>query len=80
MDANRGGIAMEVLRDPTHIGMFEPQDLDILQGVFARLTSIQTPTLDEMRARSLARSIITLYRHGVRDPDQLVDVLQVRTP
>lgn len=71
---------MEVLRDPTHIGMFEPQDLDILQGVFARLTSVQTFKLDETRARSLARSIITLYRHGVRDPDQLVDMLQVRTP
>lgn len=69
---------MEVLRDPTHIGMFEPQDLDILQGVFARLTSVQTFALDEMRARSLARSIITLYRHGVRDPDQLFDVLQVQ--
>ena len=69
---------MDVLRDPTHIGMFEPQDLDILQCVFVRLTSVQAPTLDEMRARSLARSIITLYRHGVRDPDQLFDVLQVR--
>ncbi|MCJ8051846.1 hypothetical protein GB928_003320 [Shinella curvata] len=69
---------MDVLRDPTHIGMFEPQDLDILQGVFVRLTSIQSPMFDEMRARALARSIITLYRHGVRDPEQLFDVLQVR--
>ena len=69
---------MDVLRDPTHIGMFEPQDLDILQGVFSRLTAVQTLALDEMRARALARSIITLYRHGVRDPDKLVDVLQVR--
>ena len=33
---------MDVLRDPTHIGMFEPQDLDILQGVFSRLTAVQT--------------------------------------
>nr|WP_298102446.1 hypothetical protein [uncultured Shinella sp.] len=69
---------MEVLRDPTHIGMFEPQDIDILQGVFARLTTMHSPMLDEMRARSLARSIITLYRHGVRDPDQLFDVLHVQ--
>jgi hypothetical protein len=71
---------MDVLRDPTHIGMFEPQDLDILQGVFTRLTAENIPGLDEARARSLARSIITLYRHGVRDPEQLFDVLQVRAP
>ena len=69
---------MDVLRDPTHIGMFEPQDLDILQGVFARLTTAQTFALDEPQSRSLARSIITLYRHGVRDPEQLFDVLQVQ--
>ncbi len=67
---------MDVLRDPTHIGMFEPQDLDVLKGVFVRLTATGRPVLDEARSRSLARSIITLYRHGVRDPDQLFDVLQ----
>lgn len=69
---------MDVLRDPTHIGMFEPQDLDVLQGVFARLAGSRTLGLDEAQARSLARSIITLYRHGVRDPEQLFDVLQVQ--
>ena len=69
---------MDVLRDPTHIGMFEPQDLDILQGVFTRLAGARTLGLDEAQARSLARSILTLYRHGVRDPDQLFDVLQVQ--
>lgn len=67
---------MDVLRDPTHIGMFEPQDLDILKGVFNRLTTAGRLRLDEAQARSLARSIITLYRHGVRDPDRLFDVLQ----
>mgnify|MGYP001225615970 CR=1 FL=1 len=66
---------MDVLRDPTHIGMFEPQDLAILKGVFTRLTVSGTLSLDEAKARSLARSIITLYRHGVRDPDRLFDVL-----
>jgi hypothetical protein len=66
---------MDVLRDPTHIGMFEPQDLDILKGVFTRLTATRSFDLDEARSRSLARSIITLYRHGVRDPDQLFGVL-----
>lgn len=68
---------MDVLRDPTHIGMFEPQDLDVLQGVFTRLTATKSPAFDEARARSLARSIITLYRHGVRDPEQIFDVLQI---
>lgn len=70
---------MEVLRDPTHIGMFEPQDIDVLHGVFTRLTMTNALGFDEARARSLARSIITLYRHGVRDPEQLIDVLQIRT-
>ena len=69
---------MDVLRDPTHIGMFEPSDLIVLQGVFTRLTAANPPSLDEARARSLARSIITLYRHGVRDPEQLFDVLQAQ--
>ncbi|CAK7256179.1 hypothetical protein KYK30_04175 [Shinella yambaruensis] len=68
---------MDVLRDPAHIGIFEPQDLVVLQRVFTRLAATNTPGLDEARARSLARSIITLYRHGVRDPEQLFDVLQV---
>lgn len=68
---------MDVLRDPTHIGMFEPQDLDVLKGVFTRLTETAAGSFDEAKSRSLARSIITLYRHGVRDPDQLFDVLQV---
>ena len=67
---------MDVLKDPTHIGMFEPQDLDVLQGVFTRLRSSHTLDLEEAEARSLARSIITLYRHGVRDPDQLYGALQ----
>lgn len=69
---------MDVLRDPRHIGMFEPQDLDILQGVLSRLRAAETSILDEARARSLARSILTLYRHGVRDPEQLFDALQVQ--
>jgi len=69
---------MEALRDPAHIGMFEPQDVTVLHGVFARLTATKTEVLDEAKARSLARSIITLYRHGVRDPEQLFDVLQVQ--
>ena len=68
---------MDVLRDPTHIGMFEPQDLDILKGVFTRLTT-GSLAFDEAQSRSLARSIITLYRHGVRDPEQLFDALQVQ--
>lgn len=67
---------MDVLKDPTHIGMFEPQDLVVLQGVFTRLRSSHMLDLQEAEARSLARSIITLYRHGVRDPDQLYGALQ----
>jgi hypothetical protein len=69
---------MDVLRDPTHIGMFEPQDIDVLHGVFTRLKTDKAFGADEASARSLARSIITLYRHGVRDPEQLFDVLQLQ--
>jgi len=65
---------MDALRDSAHIGMFEPHDIDILQSVFTRLRAANV--LDDVRARSLARSIITLYRHGVRDPEQLFGVLQ----
>ena len=69
---------MDVLRDPAHIGMFEPQDLEVLKGVFTRLKATGTIDLDEARSRSLARSILTLYRHGVHDPEQLFDALQIR--
>lgn len=68
---------MDALRDSTHIGMFEPHELDLLHGVFTRLTTSQALGLNEDDARSLARSIITLYRHGVRDPEQLFGALQV---
>lgn len=67
---------MEALQDPTHIGMFEPQDLDVLQQVFSKLSTANALAGDEARARSLARSIIKLYRHGVRDPEQIFDVLR----
>ena len=70
---------MDVLLDSKHLGMFEPQDLDILKGVFTRLTTTGRLDLDEARSRSLARSIITLYRHGIRDPDRLFDVLHAET-
>ena len=33
---------MDVLRDPAHIGMFEPQDLEVLKGVFTRLKATGT--------------------------------------
>lgn len=71
-------MAMDVLRDPPHIGMFEPHDLDILKGVFTRLTSTGRLDLDEARTQSLARSILALYRYGVRDPERLFDVLQMK--
>ncbi len=69
---------MDTLRDSTHIGMFEPHDLHVLRDVFTRLTAKNAPGLDEARSRSLARSILTLYRHGVRDPERLFDALQIR--
>ncbi|MFC3074178.1 hypothetical protein [Shinella pollutisoli] len=67
---------MDVLRDQTHIGMFEPQDVALLQSVFARLNAADLAVRDEAKARSLARSIIKLYRHGVRDPQQLFETLR----
>jgi len=67
---------MDVLRDQTYIGMFEPQDVALLQSVFARLNASDRAEADDARARSLARSIIKLYRHGVRDPQQLFETLR----
>lgn len=67
---------MDVLRDQTHIGMFEPQDVALLQSVFSRLSAAGLAAADGAEARSLARSIIKLYRHGVRDPQKLFDTLR----
>lgn len=68
---------MDVLRDPAHIGVFEPHEVDALQKVYAELRGAMLIGGDEARERSLARSIIKLYRHGVKEPAQLVDALRI---
>lgn len=67
---------MDVLRDPAHIGMFEPQDLALLQAVLTRLSAASPAGGDSEQQRFLARSLIKLYRHGVRDPRQLFETLK----
>lgn len=63
---------MDMLLDRAHIGMFEPQDVALLQAVFTRLRTAGPAGREE----ALARSIIKLYRHGVRDPQQLFETLR----
>jgi len=57
------------------IGMFGPEDLDRLKAVYLSLC-VQHGAQDDVEAgRRLAKSIIQLYRHGVRDHGQLVAAL-----
>ncbi len=67
-----------MLHDPTHTGIFEPQDVAFLQKVFVHVNAVHPQERDGAKARSLARYIISLYRQGVRDPQQIVDRLDLR--
>lgn len=66
---------MDMLHDAAHTGIFEPQDVVILQKAFACINATDPRARDEESARSLARSIIALYRQGVRDPQEIADSL-----
>lgn len=58
--------------DGQDIGMFDQRDMDALQQAFNALSVRRALAEDDAEARKLARSLIQLYRHGVRDPHQLV--------
>jgi hypothetical protein len=53
------------------IGMFKPSDIDALRRAFEMLAARQGLGGDDAQARAMARSLIQLYRHGVRDPESL---------
>lgn len=61
------------------IGMFKPSDLDALRTAFEELSSQYALSEDDAEARSIARSLIQLYRHGVREPENLVSALSGRS-
>lgn len=63
---------MKYLLDGQDIGIFNPHDLEALQSAFTILSVQLALYDDEQESRKLARSLIQLYRHGVRDPHQLV--------
>jgi hypothetical protein len=57
------------------IGMFKPDDLEALRTAFEQLSVEYQLKEDDAQARFLARSLIQLYRHGVRDPENLISAL-----
>jgi hypothetical protein len=71
----RPGGDMKYLLEGQDIGVFNPNDLAALQRAFTILSVQLAVYGDDAEARKLARSLIQLYRHGVRDPDQLVAAL-----
>ena len=62
---------MPYFSDMQDIGMFKPVDIDALRRAFELLAVREGLDDDDARARALARSLIQLYRHGVRDPELL---------
>lgn len=66
---------MKYLLEGQDIGVFSPRDLEALQTAFTILSVQLALYGDDDEARKLARSLIQLYRHGVRDPEQLVAAL-----
>lgn len=69
------GGCMKYLLEGQDIGVFRPHDLEALQTAFTILSVQLALYGDDIEARKLARSLIQLYRHGVRDPEQLVAAL-----
>jgi hypothetical protein len=66
---------MKYLLERQDIGVFSPQDLEALQSAFVTLSAQFSLYGDDYETRRLAKSLIQLYRHGVRNPDQLVAAL-----
>lgn len=69
---------MPYFSDMQDIGMFRPSDLDALRQAYAELAVRNGLGEDDARARAMARSLIQLYRHGVRDPENLVSAMSGR--
>lgn len=67
---------MRYLLESQDIGVFSPRDLEALQTAFTILSVQLSLYGDDTEARKLARSLIQLYRHGVREPDQMVAALE----
>jgi hypothetical protein len=57
------------------IGMFKPSDIDALRRAFEMLAVREGLGGDDAQARAMARSLIQLYRHGVRDPESLASAV-----
>lgn len=57
------------------IGMFKPSDIDALRRAFEMLSVREGLGGDDAQARAMARSLIQLYRHGVRDPESLASAV-----
>jgi hypothetical protein len=57
--------------DMQDLGMFTESDLGALRKAFEILAVREGLSNDDAEARALARSLIQLYRHGVRDPEHL---------
>jgi flagellin-specific chaperone FliS len=66
---------MKYLIDGQDMGMFSPRDLQQLQKAFTVLSVQLALYGDDEETRKLARSLIQLYRHGVRDPAQMIAAL-----
>jgi hypothetical protein len=57
------------------LGMFKPSDIDALRRAFEVLAVREGLGDDDAQARAMARSLIQLYRHGVRDPERLASAI-----
>lgn len=66
---------MQPVFDMQDIGAFNPADMDVLRKAFHTLSVDHAIGDDEALGQTLAKSLLLLYRHGVRDVDGLVSAL-----
>jgi hypothetical protein len=70
------GVGMKYHLDGQDIGMFDQRDMEALQQAFNTISVRRMLVEDDAEARKVARALIHLYRHGIRDPNQLISALE----
>ena len=63
--------AVPYFSDMQDLGMFTEGDLGALRRAYEILATREGLSGDDAQARGLARALIQLYRHGIRDPESL---------
>ncbi|WP_028002907.1 hypothetical protein [Sinorhizobium arboris] len=57
--------------------VIRPDDINLLQRVFENELARTKLNIDTPEAEALAKRLIALYQEGIRDPVNLIDMIQI---